>query len=211
MKRQRVTRSDGKAINLVQRRGHLSYCYNACCCGRIDRGYAPIPVELYKNEWLRRKLRNVVHLTKGGCLGPCTLANVVTLLFDGHSVWFHSINYEWQIIAIFDYIERMVAEDRYLVPPSDLTEYVFQFYTWKGSEHATEAGQVALPTEGIVFLTHADTDLLTLNRVMQLLPEDFPKTTGISLLAIKSEEQMQQLLQREIAEAKSLLCVSTAG
>nr|WP_295928801.1 cobaltochelatase subunit CobN [uncultured Dyadobacter sp.] len=205
MKRQRVTRSDGKAINLVQRRGHLSYCYNACCCGRVDRGYAPIPVELYKNEWLRRKLRNVVHMTKGGCLGPCTLANVVTLLFDGHSVWFHSINYDWQIIAIFDYIESMVKADRYLVPPSDLAEHVFQFYTWKGSEHATEAGEVALPTGGIVFLTHADTDLLTLNRAMQLLPDDFPKTTGISLLAIKSEEQMQQLLQREIAEAKIVI------
>lgn len=205
MTRQRITRSDGKAINLVQRRGHLSYCYNACCCGRVDRGYAPVPVELYKSEWLRRKLRNVVHMTKGGCLGPCTLANVVTLLFDGHSVWFHSINYDWQITAIFDYIESMVKADRYLVPPSDLAEYVFQFYTWKGSEAATEMGQTAIPAEGIVFMTHADTDLLTLNRAMQLLPEDFPKTTGISLLAIKSEEQMQQLLQREIAEAKIII------
>lgn len=205
MKRQRVTRSDGKAINLVQRRGHLSYCYNACCCGRVDRGYASIPVELYKSEWLRRKLRNVVHMTKGGCLGPCTLANVVTLLFDGHSVWFHSINYEWQIIAIFDYIESMVKADRYLVPPSDLAEYVFQFYTWKGSETATEMGLTALPTDGIVFLTHADTDLLTLNHAMQLLPDDFPRTTGIGLTAVKSEEQMQQLLQREIAEAKIII------
>src|SRR5678815_2220694 len=89
IKRQRVTRADGKAINLVQRRGHLSYCYNACCCGRVDRGYAAIPVDLYKSEWMRRKIRNVVHMTKGGCLGPCTLANVVTLLFDGQSVWFH--------------------------------------------------------------------------------------------------------------------------
>ncbi|MCF0071156.1 cobaltochelatase subunit CobN [Dyadobacter sp. CY261] len=205
MKRQRVTRSDGKAINLVQRRGHLSYCYNACCCGRVDRGYAPIPVELYKSEWLRRKLRNVVHMTKGGCLGPCTLANVVTLLFDGHSVWFHSVNYDWQIIAIFDYIESMVKADRYLVPPSDLAEYVFQFYTWKGSETSTELGQTAVPADGVVFLTHADTDLLTLDRALQLLPDDFPKTTGISLMAIKSEEQMQQLLQREIAAARIII------
>lgn len=205
IKRQRVTRSDGKAINLVQRRGHLSYCYNACCCGRVDRGYAAIPVELYKNEWLRRKLRNVVHMTKGGCLGPCTLANVVTLLFDGHSVWFHSINADWQIIAIFDYIESMVKADRYLVPPADLAEYVFQFYTWKGSETSTIAGEVPLPTEGIVFLTHADTDLLTLNRAMEILPEEFPKTLGMSLLAIKGEAQMAQLLEREIAEAKIIV------
>uniref|UniRef100_UPI003F71B9EF cobaltochelatase subunit CobN n=1 Tax=Dyadobacter sp. TaxID=1914288 RepID=UPI003F71B9EF len=204
-KRQRVTRSDGKSINLVQRRGHLSYCYNACCCGRVDRGYAAIPVELYKSEWLKRKLRNTVHLTKGGCLGPCTLANVATLLFDGHSVWFHSINNDWQIVAIFDYIESMVKADRYLVPPADLAEYVFQFYTWKGSENATIAGETALPTEGIVFLTHADTDLLALNRAMELLPNDFPKTLGMSLMGIKSEAQMAQLLEREIAEAKIIV------
>jgi cobaltochelatase CobN len=205
IKRQRITRSDGKSINLVQRRGHLSYCYNACCCGRVDRGYAAVPVDLYKSEWLRRKLRNKVHMTKGGCLGPCTLANVVTLLFDGHSVWFHSINNDWQIVAIFDYIESMVKADRYLVPPADLAEYVFQFYTWKGSENATRAGQVALPTEGIVFLTHADTDLLALDRALQVLPEDFPKTTGLSLTGIRSEEQMAQLLERELAEAKIIV------
>ncbi|KAA0993332.1 cobaltochelatase subunit CobN [Dyadobacter aurulentus] len=204
-KRQRITRSDGKAINLVQRRGHLSYCYNACCCGRVDRGYDAVPVELYKSEWLRRKLRNVVHMTKGGCLGPCTLANVVTLLFDGHSVWFHSINNDWQIIAIFDYIESMVKADRYLVPPADLAEYVFQFYTWKGSETATISGQPAIPTEGIVFMTHADTDLLTLSRAMETLPDDFPKTMGISLLAVKSDEQMAQLLARELAEAQIIV------
>ena len=53
--RQRVTRADGRTINVVQRRGHLSYCHGACCCGRTDRGYAPVPVELYKEEWLKRK------------------------------------------------------------------------------------------------------------------------------------------------------------
>ncbi|GAB3728538.1 cobaltochelatase subunit CobN [Spirosoma lituiforme] len=205
IKRQRVNRADGKAINLVQRRGHLSYCYNACCCGRTDRGYAAVPVELYKSEWLRRKIRNVVHMTKGGCLGPCTLANVATLLFDGHSIWFHSINSDWQIIAIFDYIDSMIAADGYLPPPTELSEYVFQFYTWKGSETATQLGQTALPTGGIVFLTHADTDLLTLNRVLEGLPDNFPKTTGISLLAIKSEAQMAQLLDREIGAAHIII------
>ncbi|PWJ55030.1 cobaltochelatase CobN [Dyadobacter jejuensis] len=205
MKRQRITRADGKSINLVQRRGHLSYCYNACCCGRVDRGYAPVPVDLYKEEWLKRKLRNKVHLTKGGCLGPCTLANVVTLLFDGHSIWFHSVNSDWQIVAIYDYIESMIEADGYLVPPAELAEYIFQFYSWKGGESVGLAGTAPIPTEGLVFLTHADTDLLALHRAMELLPDDFPKTLGISLLAIKSEAQMQQLLDRELAEAKIIV------
>lgn len=205
IKRQRVTRADGKAINLVQRRGHLSYCYNACCCGRTDRGYSAVPVDLYKSEWLRRKLRNVVHMTKGGCLGPCTLANVVTLLFDGHSVWFHSINSDWQVTAIFDYIESMVVADNFQVPPAELNEYVFQFYTWKGSEAPSLAGPADQAKEGIVFLSHADTDLLTLHRAIQSLPEDFPRTLGINLLAVKTEAHMSQLLDREIAGAKIII------
>lgn len=203
IKRQRVTRADGKAINLVQRRGHLSYCYNACCCGRTDRGYQAVPVELYKSEWLGRKLRNVVHLTKGGCLGPCTLANVVTLLFDGHSVWFHSINSHWQVVAIFDYIESMIAADGFQVPPAELSEYVFQFYTWKGTEAPTLANP--LNQESIVFLTHADTDLLTLHNAIQSLSDDFPKTLGINLQAVKSESHMAQILDREIAGAKIII------
>jgi cobaltochelatase CobN len=203
-KRQRVTRTDGKAINLVQRRGHLSYCYNACCCGRTDRGFSPVPVDLYKSEWMRRKIRNVVHMTKGGCLGPCTLANVVTLLFDGHSVWFHSINSDWQIVAIFDYIESMIAADGFRAPPAELSEYVFQFYTWKGNE-APSLAETFTPQDGIVFLTHADTDLLALHHAMQSLPGDFPKTLGINLQAVKSEQHMAQLLDREIAGAKIII------
>lgn len=203
-KRQRVTRADGKAINLVQRRGHLSYCYNACCCGRVDRGFSPVPVALYKSEWLRRKLRNIVHMTKGGCLGPCTLANVVTLLFDGNSVWFHSMNEEWQILAVFDYIDSMVAADRFLLPPAELTENVFQFYTWKGGAIPSPSAPF-IPTEGFVVLTHADTDLLTLHRAMQSLPEEFPKTLGLNLQAVKTEAHMAELLDREIAGARVIL------
>ena len=59
------------AINVVQRRAHLSHCFSGCCCGRTERGYAAVPVDTFKGEWLRRKLRKVVHLTKAGCPGPC--------------------------------------------------------------------------------------------------------------------------------------------
>lgn len=43
MHRQRVVRADGRSVNIVQRRAHLSYCFTGCCCGRIDRGYAEVP------------------------------------------------------------------------------------------------------------------------------------------------------------------------
>ncbi|HEY0176186.1 MAG TPA: cobaltochelatase subunit CobN, partial [Pedobacter sp.] len=119
---------------------------------------------------------------------------------------FHSINSDWQVTAIFDYIDSMVAADGFQVPPAELNEFVFQFYTWKGTE-APVSDQFNHPKEknGIVFLTHADTDLLTLHRALQFLSKDFPQTLGINLAAVKSEAHMAQLLDREIAAAKIIV------
>ncbi|ADV65873.1 cobaltochelatase subunit CobN [Deinococcus maricopensis] len=212
MKRQRVTRADGKTINLVQKRGHLSYCYHGCCCGRTDRGYAAVPVDVYKDEWVRRKLRNHVHLTKGGCLGPCTLANVTQLLFDGRSVWFHSVNDEWQVRAIYDYIEGMLRADRFLPPPPELLEYTFNYYSWDGAPNELP---LALPTpdapadtgalSGVAFLTHADTDLLCLPAALETLPDDYGPVHGVSLGTIRSDAQMSQLLAGDVGRAEILL------
>ena len=66
-----VTRfADGRVVNVARMRGHLFVCHENCCCGRVEDGFAPVPVDLYQDEWERRRLRNVVHLTVGGCLGP---------------------------------------------------------------------------------------------------------------------------------------------
>ena len=128
--RQLVVRADGRAVEVVQRRAHLSYCFTGCCCGRTDRGYAPVPADTFKDEWLRRRLRKIVHLTKAACLGPCALANVASLMFDGRSIWFHSVNTPWHVRLIFDYVEMMVGADRFLPPPTELATYAFNFYDW---------------------------------------------------------------------------------
>ncbi|MCS7088408.1 MAG: (2Fe-2S) ferredoxin domain-containing protein, partial [Thermoflexales bacterium] len=93
----RVLRSDGKYINLILKTGHLFVC-KGCCCGHVERGHAPVPEQLYHSEWERRKLRHRVHLTIGGCLGPCPLSNAVMLNFGGTSLWFQSFNTEWQVL-----------------------------------------------------------------------------------------------------------------
>ncbi len=204
--RQRVIRADGRTLNIVQHRGHLSYCVTGCCCGRTDRGYAEVPVDVYKEEWLRRKIRNQVHLTKGGCLGPCALANVASLVFDGQSVWFHSVNSAWQVRQIFDYIESMLKADRFLKPPAELSEFVFNYYDWDVRKPAelpdeTEAPQ---PTGGIMLLSHADTDLLTLARAKDLLPAEL-EVSSYSLNALHSEDQMEVLLGGELGRARVIL------
>src|SRR5258708_522485 len=184
--RQRVIRADGRAFNIVQHRAHLTYCYTGCCCGITERGYAAVPVDVYTEEWLKRKIRNDVHLTKGGCLGPCALANVVSLVFDGKSIWFHSVNSEWQVRQIFDYIDFMLKADRFMQPPAEVSEYVFNYYDWDvrlpSATQAPEAPANVAPTGAVMLLSHADTHLLTLMKASELLPEEL-RVSAFSLNA----------------------------
>ncbi len=208
MFRARVVRADGRAINVVQRRAHLSYCFTGCCCGRTERGYAAVPVDTFKDEWLRRKLRNVVHLTKAGCLGPCALANVASLVFDGRSVWFHSVNTPWHVRLIFDYIETMVQADRFVAPPAELTEYVFNFYDWDVRPPAEQLPAAAPREPGarrtIALLSHADTDILSLRRLRPTLPPDLA-FLGVSLVRVQTEEQLVLLLEGALAAVEVIV------
>ena len=129
-----------------------------------------------------------------GCLGPCAMANVVLLVFDGRSTWFQSVNHASVIIAIFDYIESMVCADRWLPPPTELSEYVFDYYQWSQSaaHDSTSEQPTAVPLirPGILLLTHADTDLLSLHHARHQLPAGFPPVEAISLTKIKTEEHL---------------------
>ncbi|HMF63819.1 MAG TPA: cobaltochelatase subunit CobN [Edaphobacter sp.] len=206
--RQRVIRADGRAFNIVQHRAHLTYCYTGCCCGITERGYAAVPVDVYQEEWLKRKIRNDVHLTKGGCLGPCALANVVSLVFDGKSIWFHSVNSEWQVRQIFEYIDSMLKADRFVQPPAELSEYVFNYYDWDvrlpaPADTLTKLEKVQ-PTGAIMLLSHADTDLLTLMKASELLPEEL-RVSAFSLNALRNEDQMNVLITGEMGKARVIV------
>ena len=141
-----VVRPDGKPINVPRNRGQLFVCETGCCCGHTERGFAPVPHDLYYTEWERRKLRHKVHLNHAGCLGPCALANVTLLLFDGRPIWFHSINSERLILTIFDYIDSMLAADRYLPSPPALANHIFNGFAWDGNaaqEHGSRGAEAS--------------------------------------------------------------------
>lgn len=126
-----VVKPDGQVVNVALPRGQLFVCATGCCCGRTDDGFAPVATQLYHDEWERRRLRAVVHLTIGGCLGPCALANVVLLLFDGQALWFHSINSEALVLALYDHVERMLEAGACLPAPPALTPYQFTASAWQ--------------------------------------------------------------------------------
>ncbi len=220
--RNMVQRIDGKLVNAGRKRGMLAVCATGCCCGLTDRGYAPVWHELYHTEWERRKLRNRVHLNMGGCLGPCPLANVAMLLFDGRPIWFHSLNDEALIPAIYDYIDAMLAADRYLPPPAVLAPHVFNGFAWEGMidgaqgertgtrESVSRLPAAQAPThrmtsghtvssfdmagDGIVFLTQADTDVLVLHQARAFLPDGFAPVTAINIGARDGDEEVDAAL-----------------
>jgi cobaltochelatase CobN len=125
-----VTRADGKQIKVVRKTGQLFVCSDACCCGQVDSANPAVPLDQLQTEWEQRKLRNKVHLTIGGCLGPCDLANVAMLLFDGRSIWLHSFHTAEQVTALYDYIEAMLQVQSFLPTPPSLQPYEFNAFDW---------------------------------------------------------------------------------
>lgn len=123
----RVTRADGASKEIRVQDGHLFVC-NGCCCGRTEKGFPPLPLEEFKQQWKKRGFRRRVHLTVSGCLGPCPLANVVLLQFGGRSMWLHSINHVQDVDSIYNYVERLLQEDAELDLPRELADRRFQRY-----------------------------------------------------------------------------------
>ncbi|MPZ16024.1 MAG: hypothetical protein GEU73_16655 [Chloroflexi bacterium] len=194
-----VTRADGKLVNVGRKTGQLFVCAAGCCCGHTDRGFAPVQTELFHAEWERRRLRPHVHLSMGGCLGPCPLANVVMLLFDGHAVWFHSFNSDRLVYALFDYIELMRAAQAYLPPPPELADLQFSAFNWEAHSQHPAHGPAA--AGGFVFLTHADTDLLALSKVVPRLGPEFPPVRGHGIAHLKSDDDARAFVDAVVPGA----------
>jgi cobaltochelatase CobN len=198
-----VTRADGKLVNVARKQGQLFVCADGCCCGHTEHGFDAVPTELYHAEWERRRLRPYVHLSMGGCLGPCPLANVVMLLFDGRPIWFHSMNRERLVLALYDYIETLVAAQAYVPPPPALATYQFSAFKWDGDSHQS-AGEPHAPAEahgGFLLLTHADTDILALSKVIPSLPADFPPVRAHNIVHLKDEADARAFVDTTVPGA----------
>ncbi len=196
LERHRTVRPDGKPVYLVPKKGHLLVCARGCCCGRTDRGNPAVPVDFYKEEYARRGIRKHVQLTLSGCIGPCPMLNVAQVVFDGRPVWFQSINTKEQVVEIYDYIDGMLAADGYLPPPPQLSSFVFNYYRWNHTNEIVGMAAALASTKangsegGILFLTHADTDLQCLDRAARDLPEGFPAVSALSLNGVADLEQL---------------------
>jgi len=89
-------RARGEEFRIVQLQGNLFVCTRqngSCCCGWVEKGRLPFdPDSLWGQEWERRKIRNRLHLTFTGCLGPCAVGNNAMLQLLGRSIWVKDLN-----------------------------------------------------------------------------------------------------------------------
>jgi hypothetical protein len=98
--------------------GQLLLC-KGCCCGRVERGYPPVPVDRIKAAWKTEKLNRVIQLTISGCLGPCDLANVALVLTPSGSEWFGLIKDDAPFDALLAWARACRAAGKLLpIPPS---------------------------------------------------------------------------------------------
>jgi len=122
-------RARGEDVRIVQLQGQLFVCTKqngSCCCGWAEKDRMPFdPQALWGDECERRKVRNRVHLSYTGCLGPCAAGNNALLQLHGRSIWLNDLNQPELASAVYDWIEAMLAAGHVLAPPSELKDHVY--------------------------------------------------------------------------------------
>lgn len=124
-------RARDEDFRIVQVQGNLFVCskvHGNCCCGWTEKGRAELNIGLYESEWERRKIRNQLHLTFTGCLGPCAVGNSAMLQVLGRSIWFKDLNDDRLIPLVYDYAEAILRQGRVLPPPAELRDHVYERY-----------------------------------------------------------------------------------
>ncbi len=121
----------GENFSIRQVTGNLFVCAEpngGCCCGHTEKGRIVVNKELYADEWDARKLRNSLHLSFVGCLGPCPVGNNAMLMIHGRAIWFKDLNEDRLIPMIFDYAEAILARGAFIPPAGELAEHVYERY-----------------------------------------------------------------------------------
>ncbi len=127
----------GEDHRIVQLVGNLFVCSRAngsCCCGWEEKGRASLSNELWSDEWEKRAIRNRVHLTFTGCLGPCMAGNNAMLQIYGHSIWLNDLNAPEIVAQVFDYIEDVLCCGEVGDPPEGLRGHVIARYVGQSGD-----------------------------------------------------------------------------
>ncbi|MBM3807789.1 MAG: (2Fe-2S) ferredoxin domain-containing protein [Acidimicrobiia bacterium] len=114
-----------------------------CCCGRVDKGKPAVPSDWLKAEWKRRRLLKHVHLTIAGCLGPCEIANVVTIVVPEGTLWFGGISGSRFFEELLVWASASAAAGRLAPLPESFEPHRFERYAVATSAAVLQEGSAA--------------------------------------------------------------------
>jgi predicted metal-binding protein len=97
-----------------------------CCCGQVERGRPAVPAEWLKQEWRKRGLLKRVQLTISGCLGPCDVPNVVSIVTQGKTVWLGNISRKDQYQSLLDWASRSKDSGRAVEIPGEFVSHLLE-------------------------------------------------------------------------------------
>ncbi|MCI0182366.1 hypothetical protein MM817_00625 [Acidibacillus sp. S0AB] len=96
-----------------------------CCCGKTEKGKPEIPLDWLKKAWKERKLLKTVQLTITGCLGPCDLVNVVSIMTGQEQRYFGGIVTDEPYHTLLEWAESTRLLGQPAPIPESLLAYEF--------------------------------------------------------------------------------------
>jgi cobaltochelatase CobN len=91
----------------------------------VDRGKPAVPVDWLKAQWKQHKLLKSVQLTISGCLGPCDIANVVSIVTPWHTIWLGNLTDQAHYEVLFHWVLACTDAQIVLPLPMELRPFVF--------------------------------------------------------------------------------------
>ena len=98
---------------------------SGCCCGNLEKGHDEVPVDALIEAWEKNSLGDSVELTISGCLGPCTMRNVVLLETDQSQIWLGGLSSDSYYDAVVEWACDFSQRGNGCEMPEVLTSQIF--------------------------------------------------------------------------------------
>ena len=98
---------------------------SGCCCGNLEKGHDEVPVDALIEAWEKNSLGDSVELTISGCLGPCTMRNVVLLETDQSQIWLGGLSSDSHYDAVVEWACDFSQRGNSCEMPEVLTSQIF--------------------------------------------------------------------------------------
>lgn len=106
--------------------GQVLICASGCCCGRVDKGAAPIPLEWLQKSWKQFSLQKSLQLSTTSCMGPCDRKNVIGIITREKQLWIGNLTEITEYEALLEWFKESVEAGQLIELPLLLKDHSFE-------------------------------------------------------------------------------------